>query len=155
MIWYSCSLMQDTPPTSSSSFEGNAVLSSPGSVLDRRPKGVFVAKLVCLAVLVLCALVLGSFVLMADSGGKQSRPDIFAALVLAIVCVSMVKRNAASQSKVSAWLAAAALLAPAPLALEIVLRGRGSWETHFAICWWLCSAASGIAARVSQRMPEA
>ena len=130
------------------------MLSSPGSVLDRRPKSVFVAKLVCLAVLVLCALVLGSFVLMADSGGKQSRPDIFAALVLAIVCVSMVKRNAQAQRKINAWLAVTTLLAPAPLALETFFGRRASWETYSALCWLLCSAAAMITVRVSRHAAE-
>jgi hypothetical protein len=108
------------------------------------------AKVAALAVVSLCAVVLGLFVLLADSG-KDSRPDVLLPILLTIPVLALgVRRPAARPAAVAALILATLALAPAPVVLEVLFQPRRSWPLVFAIPWSVGLAAAAGAAALSR-----
>jgi hypothetical protein len=106
---------------------------------------VLLAKALTLFVLSACAIVLGFFVLMAESGGKDSRPDIVLPLVLAIVVILGVRRGTQRPVVVILLMAGSAVLGASPLLLSF-----HDWTTDFTIPWWLTLVLATGAAWLSR-----
>jgi len=106
---------------------------------------VLLAKALTLLVLSACAIVLGFFVLIAESGGKDSRPDILWPLVLAIVVILGVRGGTKRPVVVILLMASSAALGASPLLLSF-----DDWTTNFTIPWRLTLVLATGAAWLSR-----
>ena len=115
-----------------------------------RSRIVFAAQAVSLVLLAACALVLGMFAMMAESGGKESRPDLLVPLILALlVIVFGVRREARSPSAVALLLVCSAALGWAPC----VVPSSVSWPSAIGFCWWCVLLSAASASLLSWRGP--
>ena len=112
---------------------------------------VFASKVLAITVLCSCALVLGFFVLMAESGGKDSRPDVLLPLVLSIGVLAFgVRRQTIRRGTVTILVLGAATLGPSPLLLDYLISPGRGWPMVFAIPWWMGLATTLAAALLSR-----
>lgn len=111
---------------------------------------VFAAKVLCLVVLSACLCVMGMFVLMAESGGKEPRPDLLPPLIAAMLVIAFgVRRETHSPGVVTVLLALSGMLGWAPA----LFPGPLDWPVKTGICWWTLLLTSAGAAWLSRRGP--
>lgn len=106
----------------------------------------------CTAVLGGMLLFLGPFVLMAESGGKDSEPLVLVPLLLALFVLGFgVKvRGGAHADGTSLLSVLTAVSAGAPLVLSSLVPGR-EWAWVFGGCWLAALGFAVVAAVVSRR----
>src|SRR5262245_28001683 len=91
---------------------------------------------------------------MAESGGKESRPDVHAPVVLATLVLAFgVKSVAVTRPSLTSVLCVvAAALGPAPLGLDSLVNSGKHWPVLFGGTWLVALLAS-IAAAFASRYP--
>jgi len=114
------------------------------------------AVIFSVGILSLCIFFGGFFVVMAESGGKDSRPDLLVAIVSSTAVVAFGPRRVAARRPwlVFCLIVAAGLLGPMPLILELfdVVRGM-HWSVPFDFSWYgslVCAVFAAIVSRTGK-----